>query len=495
MGSKSIMILGTASSVGKSVVVAGLCRVFKRFGFKVAPFKSQNMALNSFVTKDGDEIGRAQVVQAQACNIEPDVRMNPILLKPNSSKKSQVILNGKVYRDMDAKEYYTFKPKLKEIVKEAYTSLQNDFDLVVLEGAGSPVELNLKENDIVNMGMATLSNSPCILVADIDRGGVFASIVGTVNLLEPQERARIKGIIINKFRGDIAILEPGIKQIEELTGIDVLGVLPYWDLKIDDEDSLSCKLIKNDVKKDDVDIAVLKLPYMSNYTDFNYLESLKGVSIRYCDSVKKLGYPDLIIIPGSKSTINDLLYLRSSGLEDVIIGLNKAHIPIFGICAGMQILGKNITDKENCESPVEEINALGLLEIETTFKKEKILKQTKALADVYGKGVFSSVDGYEIHMGNTKYLKPENSFVKTVSGEIIGVCNDQRNVFGTYLHGILDNKEFCENLLFLIKNKDFSYFGNQDIHNFRSEQYDKLGDYIMENLDMAKLKDIVNEGF
>lgn len=500
---KSIMIQGTASSVGKSIITAGLCRVFKNDGYNVAPFKSQNMALNSYITKNGDEMGRAQVVQAEAAGIPPNVLMNPILLKPTSDRKSQVIINGKVYKNMDAKDYQEFKSNLIEIVSTAYKELSKKHDIIVLEGAGSPAEINLKNNDIVNMGMAKISDSPVILVADIDRGGVFASIFGTVMLLEDYERARIKGIIINKFRGDIEILKPGILQIESLTNIPVLGVMPYFKLKIEDEDSLSEKFMFNDsCNQFDIDIVVIKLPYISNFTDFNALENINGVRIRYCESSGEVGEPDLIIIPGSKSTINDLVFLRNSGLEKQILRLSREGVPIFGVCAGMQMLGNSIKDPFATESEIQEINGMGLLDIDTVFEKTKTTKQVCAKVKYSGNlmvnktiqtSLKKEVEGYEIHMGSTEYNCGVVEFINRNDGETIGVHNVLGSVYGTYLHGIFDNNEFTDVLITNLKHKKGKTTKNSefDFKQFKETQYQELDRLMRENINIDEVYNIV----
>ena len=299
---KVIMIQGTASNAGKSILVAGLCRIFKQDGYKVAPFKSQNMALNSFITEEGFEMGRAQVMQAEACKIKPKVEMNPILLKPTSDKGSQVIVNGKVYKDMSAKDYYKEKSKLKPEIMKAFNKLSKEYDIIVIEGAGSPAEINLKKDDLVNMGMAKMANSPVLIVGDIDRGGVFASLAGTMLLLDEDEKAMVKGTIINKFRGDVKILEPGLKMLEDIIKVPVVGVVPYLNVNIDEEDSLTDKF-NNKSSGSLIDIAVIRLPRISNFTDFNPLEYINGVKVRYVASTKELKNPDLIIIPGTKNTI------------------------------------------------------------------------------------------------------------------------------------------------------------------------------------------------
>ena len=346
---KTIMIQGTASNAGKSLIVAGLCRIFKQDGYKVAPFKSQNMALNSFITKDGFEMGRAQVMQAEAAGIEPDVRMNPILLKPTSDTGSQVIVNGEVVGDMSAKDYFAQKKKLIPDIMKAFNELAEENDIIVIEGAGSPAEINLNDDDIVNMGMAKLAQAPVFIVGDIDRGGVFASLAGTMLFLKEDEKNMVKGTIINKFRGDKSILEPGLKMLEDAINVPVTGVVPYLNIDVDDEDSLTERFnVREEIAL--IDIAVIRLPRISNFTDFNALEYIDGVSVRYVGSVKELKNPDLIILPGTKNTISDLIWLRECGLEAAIMKHVSKNKPLFGICGGYQMLGLTLKDPHNVES-------------------------------------------------------------------------------------------------------------------------------------------------
>ena len=369
---KNIMIQGTMSNAGKSLLAAGLCRVLRQDGYTVAPFKSQNMALNSFITASGGEMGRAQVVQAEAAGIAPDVRMNPILLKPTTDMGSQVIVNGRPVGNMNAMEYYRRKAEFVPAVLEAYRSLESAYDVVVIEGAGSPAEINLKREDIVNMGLARLVDAPVLLVGDIDRGGVFAQLYGTVALLEEDERARIKGVVVNKFRGDRAILEPGLKTLEELCGVPVAGVVPYLDVDIDDEDSLSARLDRNGGRRL-IDIAVIRLPRISNFTDFAPFERYENVSVRYVDRVGDLHQPDLVLLPGTKSTIADLRWLRQSGLEAAVQRAASAGVPVMGVCGGYQMLGRSVADPEGAEAePGTEIAGMGLLEVDTVFSGEKV---------------------------------------------------------------------------------------------------------------------------
>ena len=366
---KAIMIQGTMSSAGKSLIAAGLCRIFRQDGYRCAPFKSQNMALNSFITEDGLEMGRAQVMQAEAAGIEPSVWMNPILLKPTNDMGSQVIVNGEVIGTMKARDYFAYKKQLIPDILRAYQKLEAEYDIIVIEGAGSPAEINLKQDDIVNMGMAKLAKAPVLLVGDIDRGGVFAQLLGTLLLLEEEEKQMVKGLIINKFRGDKTILDPGVVMLEEKGGIPVVGVAPYLQVQLDDEDSLTERFwMKEAAGK--IDIAVIRLPRISNFTDFNALEVAKEASVRYVEHVRELQKPDLIILPGSKNTMEDLRWLRESGMEAAILKAHAKGTVIFGICGGYQMLGETIKDPEQMEAGGT-IQGMGLLPVDTVFSTEK----------------------------------------------------------------------------------------------------------------------------
>lgn len=502
---KCIMIQGTASSVGKSLITAGLCRVFKQDGYRVAPFKSQNMALNSFITREGKEMGRAQVVQAEAAGIEPSVDMNPILLKPTTDKKAQVIIKGEVYGNMSAVEYHNFKPQLAEMVGNIYGSLAERNDIIVIEGAGSPAEINLRDKDIVNMGMAEIADAPVILVGDIDKGGVFASLAGTMLLLTEEEKARVKGVIINKFRGDVEILKPGIKMLEDIINIPVLGVLPYTKLNIEDEDSLAERFsAKNDGAKQDIDVVVVKLPHISNFTDFNALENMQGVRVRYVERLQDIGEPDMIILPGSKNTIEDMLFVRKSGIEDKVIELSSKGALVFGICGGYQMLGKEIADPHRTESSLPELDGIGLLNVKTVFQPKKVTTQVEAvvcgsdgmLEDLEGQ----AVKGYEIHMGTTGYgegcipYMTINKVLEKDSVSVGGVRNEDGNVFGTYIHGIFDNMNFTAGLINnLRRKKGLEKIQDTEVQfkEYKEAQYDKLAEMIRANLDMDRVYEIL----
>ena len=482
---KSIMIQGTMSNAGKSLLCAGLCRIFRQDGYRVAPFKSQNMALNSFITADGGEMGRAQVVQAEAAGIPPDVRMNPILLKPTTDVGSQVIVHGKVLGNIKAKDYYKRKREFIPAVMEAYRSLEEEFDVIVLEGAGSPAEINLKQDDIVNMGMAKMADAPVLLVGDIDRGGVFAQLYGTVALLEPDERARIKGTIVNKFRGDVSILEPGIKQLEDLCGVPVAGVVPYLHVDIDDEDSLTERFHNTSIRKL-IDVAVIRLPRISNFTDFSPFERYENVSLRYVGKPEDLKDPDLILLPGTKSTIADLLWLRQSGLEASILKAASNGVPVFGICGGFQMLGKSISDPQGVEAAgVTEIAGMGLLDTETVFYGEKVQTQTKGVLSGIS-GIFRGLngleyEGYEIHMGR--------------GGDKGAPVVDKGTVYGSYVHGIFDKGGICDEILKALcerRGVDFSSLGSFDANEYKERQYDLLADGVRSGLNMDFVYKVLN---
>lgn len=482
---KNIMIQGTMSNAGKSLLCAGLCRIFKQDGYRVAPFKSQNMALNSFITADGGEMGRAQVVQAEAAGIAPDVRMNPILLKPTTDVGSQVIVNGTVQGNMRAMEYYRRKREFVPAVMEAYRSLAEEYDILVIEGAGSPAEINLKQEDIVNMGLAKLVDAPVLLVGDIDRGGVFAQLYGTVALLEADERARIKGTVVNKFRGDKKILEPGIQILEELCGVPVAGVIPYVDVDIDDEDSLTERFHRDSERKL-LDIAVIRLPRISNFTDFSPFARYENVSLRYVEKVSDLHRPDMILIPGTKSTISDLKWLRQSGLEGAVLKAAASGTLVFGICGGYQMLGRSVSDPDQVEAAgVTEIAGMNLLPMDTVFHGEKVQTQTSGIfAEIQGmlsclNGL--SYGGYEIHMGRSQ--------------EALNPVTGKDNVYGSYVHGILDSPGVADTILKALcrqKGIDFDALGTFDMGAYKEQQYDKLAAAVREGLDMELVYKILN---
>ncbi len=444
---KCIMVQGTSSNVGKSLISAGLCRIFAQAGYKTAPFKSQNMALNSYITKDGLEIGRAQAVQAECAYQHIDVRFNPVLLKPTGSKTSQIIINGEIYGNMTASEYFAEKHKFFKYIKESYESLNKEYDVIVIEGAGSPAEINLNHKDFVNMGMAQTAHAPVLLAGDIDKGGVFASLYGTVELLKEYKKY-FKGFIINKFRGDKAILEPGLLQIEKLTGIDVLGVLPYEKFNIDEEDSLA-EILKNNTKGL-IDIAVIRLPRISNFTDFAVFEYYDEVKVRYINNIADFGEPDLLIIPGTKNTIDDMRYIRSSGLITKIMQYAETGKGIIGVCGGYQMLTSIIKDPDNMEAGGD-VQGLNLIKAETVFEKEKIRTVIQGKFNNIT-GYFSFLNGaefsgYEIHMGKTYADNRNISEIKDTNGNIKNDGLSVDNILGTYIHGIFDSSDVAKRII------------------------------------------------
>ena len=482
---KCIMVQGTMSGAGKSLLCAALCRIFAQDGYRVAPFKSQNMALNSFVTRNGAEMGRAQVVQAQAAGVEPDVRMNPILLKPSSDVGSQVIVNGKARGQMPAAAYFKMKRSLIPDILEAYNSLAAENDIIVIEGAGSPAEINLKADDIVNMGLAKLVDAPVLLAGDIDRGGVFAQLYGTVELLEADERARIRGLIINKFRGDVEILRPGLAMLEEKTQLPVLGVVPYLRVEIEDEDSLSDRLDTKAAVKP-LDIAILRLPHVSNFTDFIPLEQHPLLGVRYVQRTRQLGAPDLVVLPGTKNTMDDLRWLRESGLEAAVLRLSAAGTPVLGVCGGYQMLGEQLCDPAGEESGTPcTLRGLGLLPTTTVFGTEKHLTQTAACVTTEP-FAGAKLTGYEIHAGRTEVRG--SAFCILADGTPEGCVQD--GVFGTYLHGLFDTGELTEKLTaFLCKRKGIDPAGAELIpmEQYRQQQFDLLADGVRAALDMPAI--------
>ena len=448
------MVLGTASDAGKSLTVAALCRIMRQDGFDVAPFKAQNMALNSFATREGHEIGRAQAMQAQAAGVEPHVNMNPILLKPTSDVGSQVIINGKVFGNYSGADYYSLRPQLLSAVSAAYQRLAARHDIIVLEGAGSPVEMNLKDLDVVNLKMAEIADAACLLVTDIDRGGVFASLVGTYTLLEPQERARFRGFLVNKFRGDVSLFTPGIDYLEERLSQTCLGVIPYLrDHGIDDEDSVSLErraVRPSSDRQDCLSVCVVGLPYLSNFTDFTALENQPDVVVYYTRRPEEGRAADVLILPGSKNTITDLLWLRRNGWEPVIESHAAAGKPLVGICGGFQMLGREIRDPYRTESEVEFMPGLNLLDFTTVLEREKVTRQATARLVKTNHFGCDNADplfiGYEIHLGETTLGDRAQPLLRLQrSGEDSsrhdGAISDDGRILGTYLHGLFDSAE------------------------------------------------------
>ena len=482
---KCIMVQGTMSGAGKSLLVTALCRIFTQDGYRVAPFKSQNMALNSYVTADGLELGRAQAAQAEAAGIPCDVRMNPILLKPSSDTGSQLIVMGEVRGQYDAKEYFRMKRALIPEIMKAYNSLAEEHDIIVIEGAGSPAEINLRQDDIVNMGLAELVNAPVILAGDIDRGGVFAQLYGTVALLQPEERKRVIGTVINKFRGDVELLQPGLRQLEELTSLPVLGVIPWMKIDIDDEDSLAPRLEKTETAGRPLDIAVIRLPHVSNFTDFSPLEEHPAVGVRYVNRMEQLGRPDLIILPGTKNTMGDLRWLREMGLAEEILVLHGSGTAILGVCGGYQMLGRSLADPEDAESGGT-AEGLGLLPCETVFTGKKTRTRRQAVCDA-GPFAGARLEGYEIHMGRTRSAAAP--FCIMEDGTEDGAVAE--NVFGTYLHGLFDSGELVERVAGWLAERKGIRIPEQKTENraaYRNRQYDLLADTVRSSLDMKTIE-------
>ncbi|AET68331.1 cobyric acid synthase CobQ [Desulfosporosinus orientis DSM 765] len=498
-----LMIQGTSSSVGKSVLAAAFCRIFYQEGYKVSPFKAQNMALNSFVTADGGEMGRAQVVQAQAAGVDPDVRMNPVLLKPSGPTGSQVVIMGKSHGNVTALRYHgEYQRMTWPYVTEALHGLLDEYEILVIEGAGSPAEVNLKSNDIVNMRIALEADSPVLLVADIDRGGALASVVGTLELVEPEERAMIKGIVFNKFRGEIKLLQPALDFIEQKTGIPVVGVVPYFKIRIPDEDSVAISEAqeKPSVALDQqLDVAVIRLPYISNFTDFDALQDEADVAVRYVTDPANLGKPDLLIIPGSKNTLADLRFLNESGMGDQIQALRAQEVPIIGICGGYQMMGRLVKDPLHTESELEEMPGLGILPMVTEFYPQKHTVQSKGTV-LSDQGFFKgctgdTVVGYEIHMGRSSLDEGHSPlFNLTSNGEtnLDGLQNG--NSYGTYLHGIFDNDSLRSSLLnWLWERRGMERPVEASLSQaaLRELAYNELADLVRQNVDLERIREIM----
>lgn len=491
---RPLMILGTGSHVGKSIVVTALCRIFSQKGYNTAPFKAQNMSLNSWITDDGDEIGIAQAIQAKACGIEPTADMNPVLLKPKGDRRSQVIVMGKPYADRTAGDYYDSIETMNSVVKKSYNRLKEQYDIIVIEGAGGAAEINLYHRDIVNIGTARLVRPPVILVGDIERGGVFASIYGTLELLPDDIRSMVKGIIINKFRGDTAILEPGLRQLEDMTKVPVLGVIPYTEIYIPSEDSVSIddKIKMSGNRDHPIDIVVLRLPRISNFTDFEPLEPY--ANIRYVELGSDPGYPDALIIPGTKNTIDDLKVLRMHGMDSKIHELAKAKVPIIGICGGYQMLGKTITDSgiEGSDGNAVSISGLGLLDISTDFSKyEKQTVQVKktvtGTGPILGRITGQQVSGYEIHMGLTNLGEGAHAFDDDGCTDWTGL------IWGTYLHGLFENENLRDAFLeYLYTRRGLSYstVRNNVIY---QDPYHQLAEHFLDHVDMDAIDEMVRK--
>ncbi len=496
MRGKCIMLQGTGSSVGKSLLCAGLCRLFRQDGLAVAPFKSQNMALNSYATAQGLEMGRAQVTQAQAAGIEPSVMMNPVLLKPTGDKRSQIICMGKPIGSMTAMEYHRYKPALRGLIQQTYDALEARCDAVVIEGAGSPAEINLKEGDLVNMWMAKAADAPVLLVGDIDRGGVFAALYGTVMLLEPEERARVKGLIINKFRGDVEILKPGLRMIEARLGIPVLGVVPWTDVDLEDEDSVSERLTRQS-GSGEVTVAVVRLSHISNFTDFQALSLHPGVTLKYALRPGDLEGADIVILPGTKNTIGDLVELKNRGMLAPIVRHARRGGLLLGVCGGYQMLGSVLRDPDGVEGDISEAAGLGLIDMEVTFHPTKRTAQAAGqvtgaldwLAELNGE----RIEGYEIHSGESAF----GEGVRLWMGPD-GACNAAGNVLGTYLHGLFDDGRLADALV----RRARAIKGLPEepaapaltMADYREAQFNKLADVLRQSLDMDAIYRILRDG-
>ena len=488
------MVQGTSSHAGKSILAAALCRIFAQEGLEVAPFKAQNMSLNSFATPDGEEIGRSQAVQAAAAMTAPRVEMNPLLLKPEGDSRSQVVLMGKPHAVKSARDYYRMKPSIWNTVAAALDRLRAEYDVIVIEGAGSPAEVNLKQHDIVNMRVALYAGAPVLLVGDINRGGVFAQLVGTMELLEPEERELVKGLVINKFRGDPSLLTDGLDFLEGRTGTPVAGIIPYFtDIHIAEEDSLGLASERGIAGEAMVDVAVIRLPHIANFDDFDPLVYEPAVHLRYVGRAEEYGNPDIVIIPGSKTTVADLDWLRSMRLDERILDSHRMKVPVIGICAGYQILGEALYDPDGVESHRAETAGLGLLPTLTTFLTSKSTHQVKARVAA-GEGILSGCEGseviaYEIHMGSTSSRGLASPFViESRSGRNIrlpdGSMDAEGLTLGTYLHGLFHNRAVRRSILeFAARRKGISLPAFDD--NIEpSAEYDKLAALVREHLDM-----------
>ncbi len=496
MHGKSLMFMGTASSVGKSMMCAAVLRILKQDGLRAAPFKAQNMALNSYVTRDGREMGRAQATQAQAAGMEPDVRMNPVLLKPTGDRRSQVILEGRAVGNMTAMEYQAYKPALRRRIRAIYDSLESEADCVVIEGAGSPAEINLRDGDIVNMFMAEAADAPVLLVGDINLGGVFASRLGTVLLLPEEERARVKGVVINKFRGDVKILEPGLRMLEERIQVPVLVVVPWMDVELEDEDSVTERFHRA-AGTGDLDVAVVRLRHISNFTDFQALTLQPGVRVRYAEKAGDLDGADIVILPGTKNTIEDLMDMRNRGMDAPIIRNARRGGLVVGVCGGYQMLGNRLRDPMHVESRVPEAAGLGLLDMEVVFEPEKRTAQSSGVVNC-ASGWLSGLnglilDGYEIHAGQNSFGADCLPWL-TIGGRVDGVCNREGNVLGSYLHGLFDDGQFFAALAAHVRQgrgQDATTGPALTMDEFREREFDRIADIVRASVDMDAVYRII----
>lgn len=495
-----LMVQGTASSVGKSLIATALCRIFKQDGVRVAPFKAQNMSNNSYATADGLEIGRAQAVQAEAAGVEASVDMNPVLLKPEADDRSQVVVHGRPYGTVKARDYLGPRGSLWDFVRASLDRLRDEYELLVAEGAGSPAEVNLRDREIVNMRVARYCGAAVVLVADIERGGVFASIVGTLELLRPEERSLVRGLIINKFRGDPSLLAPGVEWLEERTGLPVLGVLPYLDDPgIAEEDSLSLERRRALKEKSEfaLDVAVIGLPHISNFDDFDSLERASGVRLRYVEAADLLGDPDLVVLPGTKATIADLDWLRRTGNASAVTALAVSGTPVIGVCGGYQMLGESIADPECVESDGTSVAGLGLLPVRTTFLRRKSTHRVRAVVSAVG-GMLGGaagieLDGYEIHMGHTERNSGTPAFrlTRIGNGEAFedGCLSGDRAILGTYVHGLFDSDALREALLGFLARRKGIVLPGQIARPARDVRYDRLADFVRGHVDIGRLRE------
>ena len=504
---KKVMFQGTSSHVGKSILTTAFCRILTQDGYNTAPFKAQNMALNSYVTRSGGEMGRSTVAQAEAAGVEPIVQMNPVLLKPTGNSCSQVILLGKSVGNYSASDYQNkYSQQAWDSVKKSLDYMETHYDILVIEGAGSPAEVNLKKNDIVNMRIAKECQSPVFLIADIDRGGALASIVGTLELLDEEERKLVKGLVINKFRGDITLLEPALTFLEERTGIPVLGVIPYLDqLGIDDEDSVSLQDMPKDSVMRDIHIAVIQTPKISNFTDFDAFTHEPDVNVRFVQQGDLIGNPDVIILPGSKNTTEDLLYLKHHGYADEIKELADRGTPVIGVCGGYQMLGEKVCDPLHVESDKDEVTGLGLLPYITTMQGEKNTYQVefncKNLPFLDMNFSAENLKGYEIHMGETILTGSAQSLFNIVRRSNApvdlqdGFINDKHHVFGTYCHGVFDNDHLRRAVINALRKRKgllpldvkFKY------REYKEAEFDRLAAIVRKHFDMKKFYEILRQ--
>ena len=497
MAGQVLMVQGTASHVGKSVLVSAFCRIFHQDGFRVAPFKAQNMSNNSYVTAAGGEIGRAQAVQADAAGVEARVEMNPVLLKPEADHIAQVVVMGRPMLSAKAKDYFALKPQLWEAVHTSLDRLREDFDIVIAEGAGSPAEINLKANEIVNMRVARYANAPVLLCGDIDRGGVFAFLVGTLELLEPEEREIIKGFIINKFRGDPSLLTDGITWLEERTGIPVAGLIHFFrDIHIPEEDSVALDDVSATAAQSVLDVAVLQLPHIANFDDFDPLARHPGVGLRYVDSPAQLGRPDLVIIPGTKTTIPDLAWMNERGLSQAVKELHGSGAAVVGICGGYQMLGTKVSDPDHIESSIAELDGLGLLPLSTVFQGSKethrikgtVIEATGLLAGASG----MPVSGYEIHMGRTVgegfaapfRIEDRADAAVTEADSMEGAIDSSGSVMGTYIHGLFHNGGLRDAMLRELARRKGVTLPDASSELDSDREFDKLADWVRSSVDM-----------